>query len=449
MKDLIEQCRQHGEVVDVHAEVSPEFEAAAIVAEVQAAGNQVVVFHRISGFDMQVVANLYGDRARLRRMLRVPDGMPACAALDRYIAECQSPSLTSTCPAGEEAGTWQETTLSALPVLTHHEEDAGAYITTGIVIVRDPDSGVHNLSFHRGLRVSDKELRISIGPRHDLGRMQARAEARGQALEVAMLVGVSGPLFLAACTSIPEGADELALASCIAGRPIAMRPSGIAGLAVPAETQIVIEGRILPGERRPEAPFGEWMGYYMPEKQSHVFEVTRVERRTDACFHALLCGSNDDLRPLELSTAARIYKTLSAQFPGVLDVVCHPNMLCTVIQLRPEYEGQARQVLMAAVAAHFFYSKMCIVVDDDVDPANMDDVMWAFLTRARPDQRATVLQDLPGFYRDPHKDHWGRLILDATKPWGREQEFRRVRIPGREQVRLHELLDVPPIERKE
>jgi 4-hydroxybenzoate decarboxylase len=108
----------------------------------------------------------------------------------------------------------------------------------------------------------------------------------------------------------------------------------------------------------------------------------------------------------------------------------------TVVQIRQEYAGHARAVLHAAVDANHDYSKTCMVVDEDVDLYNLNDVWWAYLTRGRADQRAEILHDMPGFYRDPHKDHWGRLLIDATKPFHRMAEFERKRIPGADGIRL-------------
>ena len=97
-------------------------------------------------------------------------------------------------------------------------------------------------------------------------------------------------------------------------------------------------------------------------------------------------------------------------------------------------------MLLAAIGAHLDYSKCCIVVDEDVDIHSLDDVMWAFLTRGRADTRAFVMNDVPGFYRDPHKDHWGRLAIDATKPFHRRDEFERKRIPGADVLDLGKYL---------
>ena len=116
--------------------------------------------------------------------------------------------------------------------------------------------------------------------------------------------------------------------------------------------------------------------------------------------------------------------------------------MITIIKLRKAYEGHAQHALLAAVGAHLDYSKVCIAVDEDVDIQNIEEVMWSFVTRGRADTRTTIVTDVPGFYRDPHKDHWGRLLIDATGPWGREAEFHRKRIPGEESIRLEDYL--PP-----
>ena len=96
--------------------------------------------------------------------------------------------------------------------------------------------------------------------------------------------------------------------------------------------------------------------------------------------------------------------------------------------------------LLAAVGSHLDYNKVCIAVDEDVDIHDLDEVMWAFMTRGRVDTRTTIIPDVPGFYRDPHKDHWGRLLIDATAPFGRQSEFQRKRIPGEEAIRLTDYL---------
>ena len=128
------------------------------------------------------------------------------------------------------------------------------------------------------------------------------------------------------------------------------------------------------------------------------------------------------------------------QVPGVLDVAVKSALLATVVKVKQQYDGHARHALLAAMGAHLDYNKMVIAVDEDVDIHDYEDIFWAYLTRGRADTRAWIINDVPGFYRDPLKDHWGRLLIDATKPRGREEEFERKRIPGEMEVRLEDYL---------
>lgn len=437
MQHYLTKLRARGDLIVVEREVDPKFEVAAIARRVQKSSNKAVLFERVRGHTMPVVMNLYSDHHRLQEIIRCGE-RTFCERLDEEIR------LAETLEAWQE----EDTTLpdlcngklGDLPILTYHERDGGPYITSGIFLAKDPETGVPNLSFHRSMYVSDDELRIRLGSSHDLARYQRAAEAQNKPLEAAILISAAPEIFVAACVSLPPQANELALAAAMRGGPIRMRPCKTVSLSVPASTDIVIEGHILPNVRRPEGPFGEFMGYYVEVGDNHVFAVKHVSWRKDASFHGLICGSDEDLRPLEAATAARIYRAIKDQVPGILDVTCRPTVMNTVIKIRQQYEGHARHALLAAIGAHMDYNKLCIVVDEDVDIYNMDEVIWAFLTRGRADTRTLVIPDVPGFYRDAHKDHWGRLALDATKPWGRQAEFARKSIPGEEGLRLSDYL---------
>ncbi len=437
VRDFIQRIRHHGQLAVVERSVDPKFELAAVTKAVQKAGEKAVLFEQVAGSDMTVVSNLYGSHARLCEII----GGTRNTFCQRWWSLMDSPlpfasaSVNVSFPQDRISGR-----LSDLPAITYHGEDGGSYITSAIFLAREPETGVPNLSFHRSMFIDDGELRIRLGTRHDLTRYQAKAEARNEPLEAALLIGTPPEVFLGACASPPYDVSELDMAAKIAGQPLPMMPCRSIALDVPAATEIVVEGRILPNVRRPEGPFGEFMGYYVPVSDNHVFEVLDVHWRLEPLYHALLCGSPEDLRPLEAVTAARIYKHVSNLVPGVLDVSCRPNVMITIIRLRKQYEGHGRHALLSAVGAHLDYNKVCIVVDEDVDIYNLDEVMWAFMTRGRADTRATIIPDVPGFYRDLHKDHWGRLLLDATSPWGRESEFVRKRVPGEESIRLEDYL---------
>ncbi|SPA02625.1 4-Hydroxybenzoate decarboxylase [Cupriavidus taiwanensis] len=437
MRHYLSRLQARGDLAIVEREVEPRFEAAAIARRLQRVSNQAVLFKNVRGSALPVVMNLYSDHERLREMIRCGT-RTFCERLDEEIevaATLQTYAEEDSQPERLECGK-----LSDLPILTYHERDGAPYITSGVFLARDPDTGVPNLSFHRSMVVSDDELRIRLGSSHDLARYQAAAERQGKALEAAILIGAPPEVFMSACVSLPPQANELALAAAMRGGPLRTRRCQTIDLSVPAATDIVIEGRILPNVRRPEGPFGEFMGYYVDVGDNHVFEVTHVSWRKGAIFQGLICGSDEDLRPLEAATAARIYRAIKGQVPGIIDVSCKPTVMNTVIKLRTQYEGHAQHALLAAMGAHLDYNKLCMVVDEDVDIYNLDEVIWAFVTRGRADTRIMVLSNVPGFYRDPHKDHWGRLAIDATKPWGREAEFERKRIPGETEIDLGKYL---------
>ncbi len=401
--------------------------------------SRAVLFRNVVGSDLPVVTNLYGSRKRLCQLIRAADGR-FCKRWTELVSAVEPPSQIvaqqAQAPPDLISGT-----LGSLPQLRYFERDAAAYITAGVFLAHDPDSGVPNLSFHRAMVINDRELRVRLGSSHDLTDYHARAEARNEPLEAAILIGPEPPVFLAAAASLPKEENELATAAAIAGAPISMRPGRSISLDIPANTEIVIEGRLLSGIRRPEGPFGEFMGYYVPVGNNVVFEVTDVCWREGAAYHSLLCGSPEDMRTLEVSVATRIYRHLAERLPGIVDVSCYPTLLNTVVRIDKQSEDHPRDVIMAAFDAHTDYSKACFVVDHDVDIYDLNDVIWAYLTRGRADTRALIVRDRPGFYRDPHRDHWGRLGIDATRPLGRESEFERKTIPGLDNIDLDDYLD--------
>ncbi len=434
MRQYLEQMQAENCVRIVDREVSGQFELAAVTQASQRESDAPLLFRRVAGSRYPVMTNVFGSRPRLTQMLG--GNKSFCRRWTELMATPVVPPVNVA-----EPNDLEEIRLSDLPPITYFERDAGPYLTAGVYLANEPDTQVPNLSFHRAQIISDTELRIRLGGPHDLTRYQAKAEARGEAVEVAIMLGPPPELVLAAAAPIPYEENELDVAGRLAGRPLQMRRCRTVALSVPADTEIVIEGRILPNVRRPEGPFGEFLGTYVPVGDNHVFEISAVVARRDAIYHALICGSPEDLRLLELSVATRVYQALlSAKLRGIVDVACVPNVLSTVVQIEQLYEGHARQVMLTAMGANHDYSKSVLVVDEDVDINDLNDVWWAYLTRGRADTRALVIPDVPGFYRDPHKDFYGRLGIDATVPFGRKAEFLRKRIPGADNIDLRRYL---------
>ena len=438
MRDYIELLRKRGELRVVDKEVDPHFELAAVTKKAQQISDDALLFNRVKGSELPVVTNVFSSRRRLCELIGAGDGA-FCPAWDALLNATSSQTLGSSSTANRPEA-FVDGSLADLPHISYHGKDAGPYFTSAIYLAKDLLSGTPNLSFHRSMYVSDEELRIRLGSTHDLAKYQQQAESENKPLEAALLIGVSPELFMAACTSLPTDWSELELAAQLEGKPIQTYRAQTIDLDIPLSAQIVVEGKILPNERRPEGPFGEFLGYYVPESDNHVFEVTSVYWQQDAVFHSILCGSSEDLTPLETVTAAKMYRHLNTVLPGIVDVSCSPAFMNTTVKIRQQHEGHARQVITAAFGADLDYNKAVFVVDEDIDITDMNEVIWAFLTRGRADQRTMILPDVPGFYRDPHRDHWGRLGIDATMPFDRQAEFERKAVPGVAEINLDDYL---------
>ncbi len=430
----MEKLRARGELLEVHRTVDPKHELAAVTDAAHKRWGKPILFHDVIGSKLPVLTNIYGTRHRLAEIIGI-GADDFCKQWNNLATIASSRDMPAAVP-GTSNIEYVECKLSDLPLITYSERDGGPYFTSAMFLAKEPDTGVQNLSFHRSMFISDQELRCRLAPRHHLTLYHEKAEQRGDYLEAAMLIGPPPASFLTAAAPLPYDADEMEVAAKLQGAPIAMRPCKHVDLMVPETTEIVIEGRFLPNERRDEGPFGEFMGYYTPVGKNAVFEVLGVTCRKDAVFHSILCGSSEEVLTLELSVAANIYQRINAVLPGIIDVTCQPFVLHTVVKIKQQYEGHGRQVLLAVFGAEPTWAKTCTVVDEDVDIYSMDDVMWAVLTRSRPDKDVLIIPDTPSFYRDPHKEHWGRLGIDATVPFARRGEYERKKIPGADSVDL-------------
>jgi len=434
MRDYIQRLIARKEMHIVEREVDPKFELAAIIGRSQQESDYPVLFRNVRGSHLPVISNIYGSHRRLCEIIGTSKG-DFCRHWQSIIAS-QQPAVADYTEEISDTDDLVEGKLSDLPQITYCERDAGPYITAGVFLANEPDTGIPNLSFCRSMMINEKELRVRLAPPHDITRYQKKAEAKGQPLEVAILLGPPPEVFLAACASVPYTTNEMAIAAQLNGGTLKMRPCNKIDLMVPAETEVVIEGRILPDRREPEGPFGEFLGYYVEEGLNHVFEILQVSWREGAFFHGLLCGFPEDLRVLEASFATRTYKHLVSELPGILDVSCNPSPVHSIIRINQQYEGHAKQVILKTFSSHLQFNKICIVVDEDVDIHDFNDVWWAVITRCRVDKHVLIIPDVPGFHRDEEKVYWGRLGIDATIPFGKEEKFERKRVPGLDDIDL-------------
>lgn len=318
-----------------------------------------------------------------------------------------------------------------MPCPIWHPDDGGAYIGSGaLVMTRDRDSGWINSAIYR-VQVHD-ERRVTIQFDHTgrHGSMMARQYwDKGEGCPVAIVCGQDPALFIAGFEYLPAGVSELDFAGGIKGAPIPVYPGPRTGLPIPARAEIVMEGHLLPfpANSLPEGPFGEFTGYYAADKRpAPVMEVTGLYHRTDP----ILLGS-PPMKPPRFHfglpfRAAGLWSNLEAAgVAGVCGVWQHVSQLMTVVALKQQYAGHAKRAALIA-AANSYMGRIVVVVDEDVDPSNLADVMWAVTTRAEPSEDVDIIRNAWSSSLDPRISMENRdigltsnskLIIDACIPY--------------------------------
>lgn len=327
--------------------------------------------------------------------------------------------------------------LFKFPVPHVHELDGGRYIgTDDMIVMRDPDEGWINLGTYR-IAVHDRNTAgIWISPGKHGRFIRDKYFARGEPCPVLISCGQDPLLFLASHQEIKQGVSELDYAGGHRGRPFEVIRSRTHGLPIPANAEVVLEGAIHPTEMRLEGPFGEFMGYYASEaSEQPIVKIERIYHRNNPILTIAVPS-----RPPENFTFARsavkaamIWTEVeSAGLAGVAGVWCHEagaGRLFNVISIKQAYPGHAAQagMLAASCRAGNYAGRWVIVVDEDIDPANINDVIWAMSTRCDPLLDIDIIRNAwstpldPMLPKPPYQSN--RAVVNACRPWDRRDSF--------------------------
>jgi 2,5-furandicarboxylate decarboxylase 1 len=265
-------------------------------------------------------------------------------------------------------------------------------------------------------------------------------EERGEDFPLAVAIGMHPAIYLAAATSLEYGDDELTLAGGLLGEPVRMTPGVTIPIDVPADAEVVIEGWIRKGDRVSDGPFGELLRTYtMSPQVSNRFEITAITHRKDAIYQTMAAGSSEDVNLLGLSRSAAVEDALRRAGFDVVSFDLTPTIMSGVLSIRQSYVGEAKGAAMLAPGS-YRWLKYCIVVDDDVDTANHETVMWAITTRLNPTTGIQAITGTVNFPGDPFGAYSAKLVIDATYPVGERPEFERSVPPGHDTVVLEDFL---------
>lgn len=443
-RGLLAHLEQHEGLCRVRREVDPRFEFSAVLRKMQQGPNKPLIFENIRGSDMPVATNVFG----LRDHVATAFGLDRQALLPSLVAK---ENKTLAVERVGEAAVQEVVTMGGdvdvardVPQIVFSEHDGGAYLTAGVLIARHPATGVNNASWNRVQLVGNDKLRVRMMPPQHLGRYHAEAEAMDQALPCAIVVGAPPALMFAAASKVAFETDELEVAGAWQNKPLRVVPCKTIDVDVPADAEIVIEGEVLPNVREEEGPFGEFTDSYVPVMKNHVFRVKAITRRKDAIYHAILAGGTEDLNLVGTPIQTEIYKRVSQYAPKIKDVATPGYVFGCVVSMEKQNDDQPRSVLLAALAA-YAWTKFVVVVDEDVDPFDAADVLWAIQTRCTPDTGVYVIPRIPSYTREDVADiHRGKVGIDATVPLDKKALFARRRIPGEDSIDLASYIDGSP-----
>jgi len=413
-----------GEVVRVSEPVTLEYDVMALVLEYERRRRwPILLFETIVGADMPVVANVVASRRALAWALGVPESRLALEYAGR-IKDTIKPNVLARAAFHDRVLTGADLDLRRLPIPTYFPGDAGRYLTAGMLVARDPETGVETEGYHRFQVKGPDRMGVSLHSRRRMFEYQRRAETRGEALPCAVALGLHPLVSMGSLAYPPADVGKFEVVGGLFGEPLEVAPCARIDLAVPAAAEIVIEGEILAGVREPEGPFGEFTGYFSRRSTEHVFQAKAISMRAKPWFQSIGSGrAGDHITTLALVREAEIWNALQRVIPNVTGVhvpLSGTSSLSAYVSIKQGRPGEAKHVIPIVLGVDH-YLKLVIVVDDDIDVFDESDVMWAVATRMQADRDLVTIAGSLGAMLDPSADERGvtaKLGIDATRPFG-------------------------------
>lgn len=450
LQDWIQMLDAAGELKRITVEVDPYLEISEItdrVSKEQGAENKALLFENVKGSDMPVLINAFGSRKRCALSLGVEDIEEHAKRLHDLLEQAPPESLgdklrmlpkllsigswmpkkVSKAPCQEVVLHGDDVDLCKLPVLTTWPDDAGPFITFPLCVTQDPETGRRNLGTYRLQVMGPKETGFHSHLHKDARRHLKKAEERGERIPVAVVIGADPATCFASVIPAPPDVDELLIAGFIRQKGVPLVACKTVPLEVPATAEIVLEGWVDPTDLRVEGPFGDHTGFYSLADKYPIFHVECITHRKNPVYHTTLVGRppQEDCWMTE-GIERLLLPVLQKQFPEVLDYrmpfegVAHNLMY---LQIKKQYPGHARKIMNAIWGlGQAMFTKVIVVVDEDVDIHSDSEVAWATLNHIDPQR------DLE-FTMGPMEvlDHASRAAcygskvgIDATRKWPEE-----------------------------
>lgn len=456
LRDFIRELEARGQLKRIKVEVDPYLEMTEICDRTLRAGGPALLFENPKGFDIPVLANLFGtpERVALGMGAENVEALREVGKLLAFLKEPEppkgfkdaweklpifkqvlnmGPKVVRSAPCQEVVLEGDAVDLHKLPIQTCWPGDAAPLVTWPLVITRGPAKERQNLGIYRQQLIGRNKL-IMRWLAHRGGALDFREWCQahpGERFPVAVALGADPATILGAVTPVPDTLSEYAFAGLLRGSKTEVVKCIGNDLSVPASAEFVLEGYIEPGEMADEGPFGDHTGYYNEVDRFPVFTVERITHRKKPIYHSTYTGRPPD-EPAVLGVALNevFVPILQRQFPEIVDFYLPPegcSYRLAVVSMKKQYPGHAKRVMLGvwSFLRQFMYTKFVIVVDEDVNTRDWKDVIWAITTRMDPARDTVLIENTPIDYLDfasPVSGLGSKMGMDATNKWPGETQ---------------------------
>jgi 4-hydroxy-3-polyprenylbenzoate decarboxylase len=464
---LISELEKHGELKRVKVEVDSDLEIAEIMRREMYSDGPAILFENVKGFDMPVLGNAFGSMKRLEIALEMTD----FTEIGKRITEMtrmEIPSgflnkikklpelskMSNSFPKQETSGPVTEFTSSTasfdeLPILKSWPNDAGKFITLGLVATKHPETGVRNLGTYR-IQILDKTHALMHWQKHKRGADHSEiSKDKGQKIPVAIIIGGEPATIFSSIAPVPEGLDKYLFAGITRKEGIKTVKCKTIDVDVPANAEIVLEGYVDPSDLRDEGPFGDHTGYYTPVEPYPTFTLTGIMKRKNPIYVTTVVGK-------PILEDAYIGKVIERSFLPLVQMF-HPEVRdfsmpaagwfqgFAIISIKKRYPGQAKKVMMGLWGmGQLALTKMFVVVDEDINVHDINDVIWAITTRADAARDTIIINNTPTDTLDPASplvNLGSKMGIDATQKTKEEGYEREIQKPVKVDDETRKLVD--------
>lgn len=442
LRDWLKKVEEIGELNVIGEEVDWDEELSAITyMAAKKKGSPALMFEKIKGYPegFRVLSNILGSSLnRIALALGIPLNLSIIDMI-RQTKEAYKKTVApevidkKEAPVNENIVMGEDVDLYAFPAPKMWPLDGGRYIGTGdVVITRDPEGGHLNLGTYRQMIHSRNEVGFYVSPGKDALLHREQYWKEGKPCEVAVAYGLDPTLFIVGSMGFPKNVSEYDHAGGIKGGPVRVVKGEVTDLLIPADAEIVVEGISYPDKVKDEGPFGEFQGYYgRPGGPTPFIEIKCIHYRNDPILMAALMADHPSCEQnlfFGVARSARIWDDLDRLgIPGIKGVFSVPAAAggfgMVVVSIEQRYAGHASQVasLAAQGPGGAYNSKWIVVVDEDVDPTDLEQVTWAMCTRCHPPDDIDILRNTWSTYLDPTRNppeerpYGAKVLINACK----------------------------------